>query len=266
MLLGRVLPSPRGPIVVQGSAVASSKSTSDELKYLRVYSNGPVYAPVTGYYSFVFDKSGIEYTEDPVLSGTDPRLFGTNLANLLTGRNPKGGSVELTLEQGCPRRRRIQGSDCTSLRAPDRRGGGARPDHRRDSCLRSLDTVLGPEQVGRRPGGRTKVQAITWNTYCDADAEGNPLGSMITCRNAEPGIRPDVSGRFHVQGDRLGGRVEGRRRRQIEKNQLPTQYYWPNGRWLRVRAPRTSNGPCIHNFTTASGPEECQPGSDERRR
>jgi peptidoglycan glycosyltransferase len=32
-----------------------------------------------------------------VLSGSDPRLFGRRLADILTGRNPSGGSVDLTL-------------------------------------------------------------------------------------------------------------------------------------------------------------------------
>ncbi len=91
--------SPRGAIVVQGTNVAVSKQTSDELKYLRVYPDGPVYAPVTGFYSYIYGRSGIEEAEDNVLSGNDPRLFGTQLSSLLTGRNPKGGSVELTLNK-----------------------------------------------------------------------------------------------------------------------------------------------------------------------
>ncbi|MGI8762085.1 MAG: peptidoglycan D,D-transpeptidase FtsI family protein [Jatrophihabitantaceae bacterium] len=89
--------SPRGQIVAQGTAIASSKQTTDELKYLRVYEQGPVYAPVTGYYSFVYGTSGIEQVENSVLTGDDPRLFGTQLTGLLTGRNARAGSVELTL-------------------------------------------------------------------------------------------------------------------------------------------------------------------------
>lgn len=89
--------SPRGAIVAGGTNIAVSKATKDELKYLRTYPDGPMYAPVTGFYSFVYGRSGIEQAEDDVLSGNDPRLFGTQLSSLLTGRNPKGGSVQLTL-------------------------------------------------------------------------------------------------------------------------------------------------------------------------
>jgi penicillin-binding protein A len=89
--------SPRGQIVVQGSAVALSKETSDELKYLRVYPKGPIYAPVTGYYSFNYGTSAIEAAENDILAGTSSQLFTSRIADLLTGRNPRGGSVQLTL-------------------------------------------------------------------------------------------------------------------------------------------------------------------------
>jgi peptidoglycan glycosyltransferase len=91
--------SPRGAIVVQGTNIAVSKATGDELKYLRTYPEGPIFAPVTGYYSYIYGRSGIEQAEDKVLSGDDPRLFGSQLTSLLTGRNPKGGSVQLTLNK-----------------------------------------------------------------------------------------------------------------------------------------------------------------------
>ncbi len=91
--------SPRGQIVVQGTSVAESVATKDELKYLRRYPSGPVYAPTTGYYSFTYGSSGIEDQENDVLSGDSPKLFTTKLAGLLTGRDPRGGSVELTLNR-----------------------------------------------------------------------------------------------------------------------------------------------------------------------
>jgi len=91
--------NPRGQIVVQGTAIATSKSTQDELKYLRTYAYGPEYAAVTGYYSFIYGTNALENAENSVLSGNDPRLFGSQVADLFTGRNPRGGSVELTLNK-----------------------------------------------------------------------------------------------------------------------------------------------------------------------
>jgi cell division protein FtsI/penicillin-binding protein 2 len=90
---------PRGAIVVQGKPIAESKKTDDELKYLRVYPQGAMYGPVTGFYSYVYGSSGIEDIEDSLLSGRDTRLFTSQLTRLLTGREPNGGSVELTLNR-----------------------------------------------------------------------------------------------------------------------------------------------------------------------
>jgi peptidoglycan glycosyltransferase len=89
--------NPRGQIVVGGNPIAESIATSDELKYLRKYPSGEVYAPLTGYYSLVYGKDGLEQTEDGVLSGNDSRLFASKLGDILTGRSPKGGSVTLTI-------------------------------------------------------------------------------------------------------------------------------------------------------------------------
>ncbi len=90
--------SPRGQIIVDGTPIAQSVKTNDELKYLRKYSDGPVYAPVTGFYSLVYGKDGIEDVEDSLLAGTDSRLLGNRITSILTGRDPKGGSVVLTLD------------------------------------------------------------------------------------------------------------------------------------------------------------------------
>jgi peptidoglycan glycosyltransferase len=89
----------RGTIIVGGTPIAASVSTNDRLKYLRTYSNGPVYAPITGYYSLFYGNSGIEQADDEVLSGDDDRLFTNRVADLLKGRDPRGGNVVLTLNK-----------------------------------------------------------------------------------------------------------------------------------------------------------------------
>ena len=87
----------RGPIVVGGKQVARSIETNDRLKYLRKYSDGPLYAPATGFYSLVYGATGIEQQANSVLAGTDDSLFVRRIIDLLTGVKPKGGSVKLTL-------------------------------------------------------------------------------------------------------------------------------------------------------------------------
>jgi peptidoglycan glycosyltransferase len=88
----------RGSIVVAGTEVATSVATDDRLTYLRQYSQGPLYAPVTGYYSLVYGNAQIERAENDVLSGNDARLFARRIADLFTGRDPSGGDVVLTLD------------------------------------------------------------------------------------------------------------------------------------------------------------------------
>ncbi|MGZ4614889.1 MAG: peptidoglycan D,D-transpeptidase FtsI family protein [Actinomycetes bacterium] len=87
----------RGPIVVGGKQVARSVSTTDRLKYKRVYTQGKLYAPATGFYSLVYGASGIEAAENSILSGTDSSLFVRRVVDLLSRQPPRGGSVSLTL-------------------------------------------------------------------------------------------------------------------------------------------------------------------------
>lgn len=92
----------RGPILVGGEQVAHSVETNDQLKYLRKYRNGPLYAPATGYYS-LYGATGIERAQNEVLNGTDGRLFVRRVVDLVTGKQPKGGAVELTLNNNAQR-------------------------------------------------------------------------------------------------------------------------------------------------------------------
>jgi peptidoglycan glycosyltransferase len=89
----------RGQIVSQdnGQVLASVKSTNDRLKYQRVYANGPLYAPVTGFYSVIYGSKGIERADDEILNGSDDRLFVRRLSDLITGRDPRGGNVVVTI-------------------------------------------------------------------------------------------------------------------------------------------------------------------------
>lgn len=87
----------RGPILVGTDPVARSIPTDDQYKYLRRYSAGPLYAPATGFYSALYGSTGIERSENDILSGTSDLFLVDRLQQLLSGRDPKGGAVGLTL-------------------------------------------------------------------------------------------------------------------------------------------------------------------------
>jgi peptidoglycan glycosyltransferase len=89
----------RGPIVAGNVTVATSKPTNDLYRYQRTYPGGPLYSAVTGYYSTVFGSAtGLEAAMSSYLSGTADQLFYRRISDLLTGRQPKGASVELTID------------------------------------------------------------------------------------------------------------------------------------------------------------------------
>lgn len=87
----------RGQIAANGQLLAYSVATTGRYRYLRVYPDPAVYAPVTGFYSLRFSSAGLERAEDPILNGSDERLFGKRLADFFTGRDPRGGNVDTTI-------------------------------------------------------------------------------------------------------------------------------------------------------------------------
>ena len=95
--LYREFGKPRGPIVVAGQAIASSTASADAFGYQRSYANGPLYSSVTGFYSVVNGTLGLEAAENDVLTGTADSLFLQRLQDLITGKQPQGSAVELTI-------------------------------------------------------------------------------------------------------------------------------------------------------------------------
>lgn len=89
----------RGQIVAGDVAIATSVETDGRYKYRRSYPGGALYAPFTGYFSLVFGSAGVERGYDDVLSGDDSRLFVRRLSDIVTGREPEGGVVELTVNR-----------------------------------------------------------------------------------------------------------------------------------------------------------------------
>jgi peptidoglycan glycosyltransferase len=87
----------RGPILVGPEPVARSKETGDALRYLRVYSEGPLYAPVTGFYSLVYGATGLERTENRILTGRSSLFVVDRAEQLFAGREPAGGAVTTTI-------------------------------------------------------------------------------------------------------------------------------------------------------------------------
>jgi peptidoglycan glycosyltransferase len=106
----------RGPIVTaDGKTIAESKAVGGVYKYQRYYPDGPVYAPVTGYAS-LYGAGGIEKAENSLLSGSSSKLAIRNVVDMVTGKQKKGATVQLTIDS------RVQTAAYDALKAQGRPG------------------------------------------------------------------------------------------------------------------------------------------------
>jgi peptidoglycan glycosyltransferase len=87
----------RGAILAGKDPVARSVKTDTRFKFQRTYPAPLKFAHVTGYFSY-YGQTGVEKSQNALLSGDDPRLFVTRLIDMLSSSEPKGGNVELTID------------------------------------------------------------------------------------------------------------------------------------------------------------------------
>ncbi|MEJ7764729.1 MAG: penicillin-binding transpeptidase domain-containing protein [Acidimicrobiales bacterium] len=86
----------RGRILAaDGTVLADSVPTDDELKRLRRYPEGPLYSPVLGYFSFNFGSDGVEREFSAELAGRKVTI--NNLDDLLSA-TPRTNDVTLTIQ------------------------------------------------------------------------------------------------------------------------------------------------------------------------
>ncbi|MGW4382881.1 penicillin-binding transpeptidase domain-containing protein [Kitasatospora sp. NPDC004531] len=93
---------PRGNLIV-GRPVTGSAATGGRLAYRRTYTDGPLYAAVTGYSSQLYGNTQLEGVYDDLLTGTDPRLAGWAVWDAITRRQQPGGDVVTTIDPAVQR-------------------------------------------------------------------------------------------------------------------------------------------------------------------
>jgi penicillin-binding protein A len=107
----------RGAILLRGQPVAQSVPSDDQYEFQRRYPQPFKFAHLTGFFAYIYGFSGVEASQNEVLSGSDPRLFVNRVVDTLSNTQPKGGSVTLTLNP------RAQDAAFAGLQAL---GGGAK--------------------------------------------------------------------------------------------------------------------------------------------
>jgi peptidoglycan glycosyltransferase len=88
----------RGAIIVGGKPVAQSVAGTDSCQFQRVYTQPELYAGITGYFSKNYGLTGMELAMNEQLAGSSDQLFLDRVGQLFLGNQPKGASVELTLD------------------------------------------------------------------------------------------------------------------------------------------------------------------------
>ncbi|HMR50395.1 MAG TPA: penicillin-binding protein 2 [Arachnia sp.] len=94
----------RGAILLGNEPIAvSTRTESQRFPWQRTYPDGRLWAPVTGWFSYEYGRSGLEASYAPELSGTSSALTITRAVDLLTGRQTSGASISTTLNPAAQR-------------------------------------------------------------------------------------------------------------------------------------------------------------------
>ncbi|MBG6212582.1 MAG: penicillin-binding protein 2 [Cryobacterium sp.] len=88
----------RGAILVAGEPIAQSMPADDDFKFLRTYTNPDLYAPITGYFPNNGEPTGLEFALNAELTGNSNSQFFDKISALVTGQDPKGAAVEVTID------------------------------------------------------------------------------------------------------------------------------------------------------------------------
>jgi peptidoglycan glycosyltransferase len=88
----------RGAILAAGKVeMAKTVPSKDRFKFQRVYPDGELYAPISGFYSYDRASSALESTYNAQLAGTDDALFVRRLIDMASNKTPKGATVQTTI-------------------------------------------------------------------------------------------------------------------------------------------------------------------------
>lgn len=88
----------RGQILVGNVAVADTKESGDRFLYQRFYPQGKLYTSITGYWAYDYGATALERVYSDQLAGTSDSQAVARLVDQLSGKKPKGASVQTTID------------------------------------------------------------------------------------------------------------------------------------------------------------------------
>ncbi|WP_189314135.1 peptidoglycan D,D-transpeptidase FtsI family protein [Streptomyces brasiliensis] len=123
--------APLGNIVVAGESITGSARTKGgDLAYKRTYTDGPLYAAVTGYASQSYAPTQLEGIYQDLLNGTDTRL--KTVVDTVTGKRADAGDVVTTIDPA------VQKAAYDAL--GDKKGGAVAIDPKTGRILAAVST------------------------------------------------------------------------------------------------------------------------------
>ena len=93
----------RGSIVAGDEVIASSTPSSDLYSWQRTYTDAEMWAPVTGYLPVSGQTTGLEQAMNSELSGTGSSQFLARLERIVSGQDPRGSNVLITIDPAVQR-------------------------------------------------------------------------------------------------------------------------------------------------------------------
>ncbi|MFF8968815.1 penicillin-binding transpeptidase domain-containing protein [Streptomyces sp. NPDC014995] len=170
--------TPRGDIIVDGKAITGSvENTSGDYKFKRTWTNGPMWAPVTGYSSQAFGANQLEKLEDGILTGNDDRLFFRNTLDMITGKKREGGSVVTTLNAAAQK---------AAYKGLSARGKGAVAAIE-PSTGKILALASTPSYDPSKFAGTSKADEKAWNEVQKANNPDDPMLNRALRETYPPG-------------------------------------------------------------------------------
>ena len=91
---------PRGPIITTDGVTAAQSTLNppdSDFTYQRNYPTGDLFAHLTGYYTFAFGSTGLERTQNDVLTGNTAEQQLRALPGIVTGDEDASGTVQMAL-------------------------------------------------------------------------------------------------------------------------------------------------------------------------
>lgn len=169
---------PRGDIIVGGQPITgSAEIPGSDFRYKRVYKNGPMYAPVTGFASQAQGETFLEGVYDDALSGKDDRLFLKRAQDIVTGKKPRGADVLTTID---PKAQKAAYDALTKLNA---KGAVVALDPRSGKILAMVST---PSYDPSSFSGMSSKEGKLFKAL-DADKKNKPLNNRATREIYPPG-------------------------------------------------------------------------------